>query len=451
MTTEKEKRLHRCCFSGHRPEKLAVPEEEVRQWLAEQIDLAIAAGYTTFITGCGMGVDIWAGQIVLRKKTENPALRLIAATPWPGFPAKWNTQWQTWYRELLKEADLVVPISRQYRAGIFRERNEWMVNHSSRLIALYNGAPGGTRDTIDYALSRGIEVITNNPTYEPEKKRERKQKEEAPKYAYPENILRDIGLKAVFGTDEYTELTEEQLAGLAYAAEDLPERVRTILELRYRENQTLQVCGDHFGFSRERARQVIQKGIRILRHEERMLYIREGFEKGELTLKLQCAESMKSLLRLQQKRYPLMTEEDVVKFVFQGMLGVGHLISSEEKALAYLHAEMAGLEPDGSEPLTESLSPEWFRLNLRAALSNGIGEKDICRRLIRSSRRRPLSFTRQNVYNFCVKLNDSEKMKTAAARVLDDNWLPGHSERYREAYHPAYRVLHRDFRSFSRK
>ena len=48
---EEEKRLHRCCFSGHRPEKLEEPEAEVKQWLAERIEEAIRAGYTTFISG----------------------------------------------------------------------------------------------------------------------------------------------------------------------------------------------------------------------------------------------------------------------------------------------------------------------------------------------------------------------------------------------------------------
>ena len=37
-------------------------------------------------------------------------------------------------------------------------------------------------------------------------------------------------------------------------------------------------------------------------------------------------------------------------------------------------------------------------------------------------------------------------MKQAAVKVLDENWLPSHSQRYREAYHPAYRVLHKDYR-----
>ena len=39
-----------------------------------------------------------------------------------------------------------------------------------------------------------------------------------------------------------------------------------------------------------------------------------------------------------------------------------------------------------------------------------------------------------------------KRMKAAARRVLEEDWLPSHSEQYREAYRPAYRVLHKDFR-----
>ena len=60
MPTEEEKRLHRCCFSGHRPEKLNASTEQVKTWLEEKIDEAIADGYATFISGCAMGVDIWS-------------------------------------------------------------------------------------------------------------------------------------------------------------------------------------------------------------------------------------------------------------------------------------------------------------------------------------------------------------------------------------------------------
>ena len=446
--TEQEKRLHRCCFSGHRPEKLEEPEADIKQWLSAQIDSAIAAGYTTFISGCAMGVDIWAAQIVLQKKQQNPSLRLIAATPWPGFSNKWSIDWQVQYSDLLKNADLIVPVSNHYHKSVFQLRNEWMVDHSNRVIAYFNGAPGGTKNTIDYAASKGIEVVTNNPDYKPKEKRRKLM--EAEKIPYPENLLTDIGLELIFEKPEYTALNDDQMAGLEHALTTIREREQEIIRLRYEEKKTLQEIGDKYELSRERVRQIIAKGVRKLRHPSRTVYVRDGFDKVELAQKITCAEEMKKQLQVQKKRYPLMTEEDIVKFVFQGMLGVGHLINSEQDAKDRLSAEMATLDPDEDEPLIEKISSDWVRLNLRSAKAKGMMVDDIAWYLVRSAEWGALSFTRQNVYNFCVKMDGSEQMKAAAAKVLDEHWLPRHSEQYRVAYHPAYRVLYKDFKKFKR-
>ena len=447
MPGEAELRLHRCCFTGHRPEKLDESPEEVQAWLESQIDHAVADGYTTFISGCAMGVDIWAGQIVLRKREENPKIHLIAATPWPGFSSRWNDEWRRQYSDLLQNSDLVVNVCNHYHNGVFQQRNEWMVDHSNRLIAYYNGSAGGTKNTIDYAVKNEIEVVTNNPDPESRLKKERKAKEEQPpELLYPENILADIGLERVFGENKYTELTADQVAGLEHIIGMLPEKEQEILRLRYKNRQTFQVCGDRFGFSRQRAQQVVSHIIKKLRHPNRLMFVRDGFAKSELSLMIKSAEEMKNIIHAQQKRRPMMNEEDIVKLAFQGMLGVGHLLLSETNALERLHSEMEGLEPDETEPLTERVSPEWFRLNLRAAKAKGISEADIAYMLFQSAKKKPLNFTRQNVYNFCVKLDGSDRMRAAAEKVLDEDWLPSHSEQYREAYHPAYRVLHKDFR-----
>jgi len=106
-----------------------------------------------------MGVDLWAGVIVLRKKAENPALHLITATPWPGFARRWSEEWKTQYDNLLQNADLVVNVSDHYHQGVFQQRNCWMVDRSNRVIAFYIGSAGGTKNTIDYANKKGIEVI----------------------------------------------------------------------------------------------------------------------------------------------------------------------------------------------------------------------------------------------------------------------------------------------------
>ena len=85
---ENQKRLHRCCFTGHRPVKLSLYKNEVKPLLRKTIDNAIADGYVTFITGMAKGTDIWAAEIVLEKKKHNTALHLICAIPHPGFENK---------------------------------------------------------------------------------------------------------------------------------------------------------------------------------------------------------------------------------------------------------------------------------------------------------------------------------------------------------------------------
>ncbi len=162
--TEQEKRLHRCCFTGHRPEKLQADEGTVKAWLSEKIDQAIADGYTTFITGMAMGIDIWAGQLVVKKKAQHPELHLIAAVPWPGFASRWKEDWRAAYDALLKDADLVLNIRGAYEERVFSIRNSWMIDHSNRVIAYFNGERGGASSTLDYAFSRKIQVVTGGMT-----------------------------------------------------------------------------------------------------------------------------------------------------------------------------------------------------------------------------------------------------------------------------------------------
>lgn len=144
-------RLHRCCFTGHRPQKLRRSETEIKADLESAIQQAITDGYTTFITGMAYGVDIWAGQIVVRLRKSNPALHLIAAVPFRGFEDRWSADWKRAYQELLEQVDLVKYICPGYNAGAYQRRNEWMVDHSSRVIAVFNGEPSGTKNTVDYA------------------------------------------------------------------------------------------------------------------------------------------------------------------------------------------------------------------------------------------------------------------------------------------------------------
>ena len=49
--TENEKRMHRACFTGHRPEKLMRSENAIRKDLEKQIRQAVTDGLNVFISG----------------------------------------------------------------------------------------------------------------------------------------------------------------------------------------------------------------------------------------------------------------------------------------------------------------------------------------------------------------------------------------------------------------
>lgn len=98
--SEQEKRRHRCCFTGRRPEKLTMPEAEVISWLESEIQKAIDDGFVTFISGMARGVDIWAAEIVLRLQDEGEHVHLICASPYEGFERSWSEDWkQRYYRK----------------------------------------------------------------------------------------------------------------------------------------------------------------------------------------------------------------------------------------------------------------------------------------------------------------------------------------------------------------
>ncbi|MBR1970320.1 MAG: DUF1273 family protein [Clostridia bacterium] len=156
---QEELRVHRCCFTGHRPDKMGLGEKEIKHLLEKAIDEAIADGYVTFITGMAMGTDIWATEIVLERKKTNKDLHLICALPHPNFESRRSMAEKMRFNKIIKKADLVKEINNHYFTGCYQVRNEWMVDRSNLVIAVFNGQKSGTKNTVDYAKRKGIRVV----------------------------------------------------------------------------------------------------------------------------------------------------------------------------------------------------------------------------------------------------------------------------------------------------
>jgi uncharacterized phage-like protein YoqJ len=146
------------CFTGHRPNKLGGYNEnnpimlDVKRRLDNAITQAIKAGYTNFISGMALGIDMVAAEIVLTKKKEYENVRLIAAVPFEGQEGKWPAQSQERWRKIISQADEVIYVCEPgYAAWKMQKRNAWMVDHSQAVIAVWDGTKGGTGNCVEYA------------------------------------------------------------------------------------------------------------------------------------------------------------------------------------------------------------------------------------------------------------------------------------------------------------
>ena len=122
-----------CAFTGHRPGKINISQEEAKTRLRIAMRNAINAGYRIFITGMAPGFDIWAGEVVLEFKATDPTIRLVCALPYPTFYNNRNKSEKERYHSLLSQAGVTHISFPYYDPRCYQNRNIWMVDNSSLL------------------------------------------------------------------------------------------------------------------------------------------------------------------------------------------------------------------------------------------------------------------------------------------------------------------------------
>ena len=159
------------CFTGHRSQKLPwrFNEEDERCkvmkiTLQAEIEKAIQKGYKTFLCGMALGFDTICAETVIDLKRQYEDIEIIGALPCKTQDIKWAFKDRVRYRDLLKQLDGIRCIYEEYiGAECMLERNRFMVDNSSLMIALFNGLPGGTKSTIDHARRQGLEIVIIKP------------------------------------------------------------------------------------------------------------------------------------------------------------------------------------------------------------------------------------------------------------------------------------------------
>jgi uncharacterized phage-like protein YoqJ len=149
-------------FTGHRPDKLGgykLPNSTYLR-VCQKIDAKLKElKPEKVISGMALGIDQWAAFIAHKQK-----IPFIAAVPFFNQECKWPQSSQETYRKLIKLAVEIVIVSEGgYSAAKMQIRNEWMVDHCDKLIAVWDGTDGGTGNCVKYARAIKKEIIYIDP------------------------------------------------------------------------------------------------------------------------------------------------------------------------------------------------------------------------------------------------------------------------------------------------
>lgn len=157
-------------FTGHRPEHLTDEQcEIIIEWLREYIEkIILKFGNVNFITGAARGVDIWAAEIILemKEKYKDKSIKSIIAIPHKGHGQgkNWTGGWDKRHNIVLSKSDKVVFVHKgPYYWKCMQDRNEWMVDRSNFVIAIWTGKLGGTRNCFVYAREQNKKILRFNP------------------------------------------------------------------------------------------------------------------------------------------------------------------------------------------------------------------------------------------------------------------------------------------------
>lgn len=143
-------------FTGHRH---IANYAEVKKKVENAVRFCYKNGQRFFYVGGAIGFDTIAAESVLRLKEEFPDIVLIVVVPFPQQDKLFNSSYRNRYFNILNMADEVITISDSFSNFAYLKRNDYMISHSSQLIAYWDEISlGGTSYTVRKAYEKKLTI-----------------------------------------------------------------------------------------------------------------------------------------------------------------------------------------------------------------------------------------------------------------------------------------------------
>lgn len=166
-----------CAITGHRPTRFRWKYNEndndckrLKQRLKEQLAALYDQGVRRFYIGGALGVDMWSGELLLelKEQPEYGKIELVLVLPFVGYDRDWEPESRRRLSALRQKSTEVIVVGQSENPPTdnYRLRNQYMVDHASCLLAVYDNNRqfrSGTMQTVNYARRKGLPITLIHP------------------------------------------------------------------------------------------------------------------------------------------------------------------------------------------------------------------------------------------------------------------------------------------------
>lgn len=168
-------------ITGHRPDKLfgydmCRPEYENMRKSFQKLILEMRV--ERVVCGGALGTDllfleaaVQLNQMLKSAMASDENLtgpvrltEIVIAAPFPGYDSRWKKADREKLAELQKHCETIY-ISDFYTPYAYQKRNEYIVDVSDIILAVWDGSPSGTKNCVEYAQKRRKPIIISRPEY----------------------------------------------------------------------------------------------------------------------------------------------------------------------------------------------------------------------------------------------------------------------------------------------
>lgn len=147
-------KLKACAVTGHRELQKDIDVDKIESLFNQLID----HDFNTFLIGMALGFDTLCFHILEKIRRERK-IKIIACIPCKNQDYKYTDYQKKEYARMISVADEKIVLSEQYTPYCMLNRNKFMVDNCSVLIAYLRKDKGGTKYTVNYAQKQNVSIL----------------------------------------------------------------------------------------------------------------------------------------------------------------------------------------------------------------------------------------------------------------------------------------------------